>query len=199
MDAFIGKLQPDGQVKYISVTHGGTFDTAGMCLKIFYTNEKRIDDLLSLGSLYRLGPSPYGKYVDNSNDKIHCDAYIRDNGNKPKGYRAETCSQETFFQLRECVYLYQDGNWLMKVKDGTVNISDIRYMHYAVHKTGSTLIGLEVKAVDVEHGGLKTVDVRELQNWPALVAKANENETTLFVFRANRLIATLSSKKKITN
>lgn len=199
MNAYIGKLQPDGQVKYISVTYDGAFDTVGMCLKNFYTNEKRIDDLLSLGNLYTLGPSPYGKYVDNSNDKIHCDAYIRDNGNKPKGYRAETCNPETFFQLGECAYLYQEDNWIMKVESGAVNISDIRYMHNAVHKTGSTLMGLEVKAVDAEHGGLKTVNVRELQNWPALVAKANEDEATLFVFRANRLIATLPPNKQITN
>lgn len=199
MNAYIGKLQPDGQVKYISVTYDGAFDTVGMCLKNFYTNEKRIDDLLSLGNLYTLGPSPYGKYVDNSNDKIHCDAYIRDNGNKPKGYRAETCNPETFFQLGECAYLYQKDNWIMKVKGGAVNISDIRYMHNAVHKTGSTLMGLEVKAVDAEHGGLKTVNVRELQNWSALVAKANEDEATLFVFRANRLIATLPPNKQITN
>ena len=87
----------------------------------------------------------------------------------------------------------------MKVEGGAVNISDIRYMHNAVHKTGSTLMGLEVKAVDAEHGGLKTVNVRELQNWSALVAKANEDETTLFVFRANRLIATLPPNKQITN
>lgn len=199
MNAYIGKLQPDGQVKYISVTYDGAFDTVGMCLKNFYTNEKRIDDLLSLGNLYTLGPSPYGKYVDNSNDKIHCDAYIRDNGNKPKGYRAETCNPETFFQLGECAYLYQEDNWIMKVESGAVNISDIRYMHNAVHKTGSTLMGLEVKAVDAEHGGLKTVNVRELQNWSALVAKANEDEATLFVFRANRLIATLPPNKQITN
>ena len=191
MEMYIGKLLPDGQVQHINVDYNVYSYTTGICLKNFYRSEKRVDDLLALGNLYKLGATPYGKYT-NDNDKVHCDAYIRDNNNKPKGNRAETCpSKDAFFALGYYVFLYQDGCWFSKGTDGIVNISSPAYLRYIAQKRKNGMEGLTLKTLDKD--GLHSVIIQDdVKSWADLEATAKVEKKCFYVFRGNCLVATLN-------
>lgn len=191
MEMYIGKILPDGQIQHINVDYNVYSYTTGICLKNFYKTEKRVDDLLALGNLYKLGPTPYGKYP-NDDDKVHCDAYIRDNNNKPKGNRAETCpSKDSFFALGHYVFLYQDGCWFTKDADGIVNMSSPAYLYCTARKEKNGIDELTVKTLDKD--GLHNVTIQDdIKSWSELEAKAKQEEKCFYVFRKNRLVAALN-------
>lgn len=186
MDAYIGKLLSDGQVKYICVSYYGHFQVTGMCLKNFYNKEKRVNDLLALGGLAQIGPTPYGKKRGDE-DKIHCDAYMRDNGCKSKEYRSATCSKETYLTLGECLYLFQEGRWYMLNENRMTDISDTCFYHYAVQAKPSDLYGLTVKVIDKD--GFHNYHSGDVGTWKALKEKATEEKLSFFVFRNDRLVS----------
>ena len=77
MSIQIGKLLANGTVRHIKVTNEELSERFIRVLKRFYPNEERVDALIALGDIHRLGPSPYGKWTD-CRDEIHCFGAIRD-------------------------------------------------------------------------------------------------------------------------
>ena len=61
MSIQIGKLLPDGSVRHIKALHETLSKDLVRKLRVFYPNDRRVDALLSLGDIQKLGPSPYGK------------------------------------------------------------------------------------------------------------------------------------------
>lgn len=60
MSIQIGKLLPDGSVRHIKALHETLSKDLVRKLRVFYPNDRRVDALLSLGDIQKLGPSPYG-------------------------------------------------------------------------------------------------------------------------------------------
>lgn len=58
----IGKVLPDGKVRHIKAYLENTIDEISQKLRVFYSSEKRVDALLSLGDIDVLGPSPFGRW-----------------------------------------------------------------------------------------------------------------------------------------
>ena len=63
MSIQIGKLLPDGSVRHIKALHETLSKDLVRKLRVFYPNDRRVDALLSLGDIQKLGPSPYGKWT----------------------------------------------------------------------------------------------------------------------------------------
>lgn len=180
MRTYIGKLLPDGQVKYIEVNYCNGAHGMTLCLNNFYKSEKRTDDLLNLGDLHALGPSPYGKSTG-CGDEVHCRAQIRDYGGKAKDNRATVCaSKEEFLAMKSNTYLYQDGCWLFSPDNG------------------NPLTGLTLKELD-EKGEFNPYDINKFRTWKEMEAKAIEEKAVFFVYRKTRLVAAINQARQIIN
>lgn len=83
MSIQIGKLLPDGSVRHIKALHETLSKNLVRKFRVFYPNDKRVDALLSLGDIQKLGPSPYGKWTG-TGDAVHCFSKIRDGRETPR-------------------------------------------------------------------------------------------------------------------
>ena len=83
MSIQIGKLLPDGSVRHIKALHETLSKDLVRKLRVFYPNDRRVDALLSLGDIQKLGPSPYGKWTG-TGDTVHCFSKIRDGRETPR-------------------------------------------------------------------------------------------------------------------
>ena len=75
MSIQIGKLLPDGSVRHIKALHETLSKDLVRKLRVFYPNDRRVDALLSLGDIQKLGPSPYGKWTG-TGDTVHRQASL---------------------------------------------------------------------------------------------------------------------------
>jgi len=193
--ALIGKLLPDGRVKYIYLHYDGYFSHAGFVLRNFYRGEKRVDDLLALGNLSCLGPSPYGKSTSTAEttDAVHCRAYIRDCGRKEKEERATTIgSKELFFAQNDKTYLYESGRWYHVYCGMPTDITPLWVTHCEESYCPFTdLVNVGVYAVDSSSRLQKIPDPP--RRWAELRERATREGRRFYVFheKNNRLIRTV--------
>jgi hypothetical protein len=183
MTVRIGKLLPDGQIRHIEVFETGELEEIAFRLKNFYSTEKRLDALLDLGNLYRLGATPYGRYKW-YDDILHCQAAIRDdNGSKKKHETAVSCDREFFTQSAEVCFLHENGNWLILAGKRMISIATPEIIRQAVLRP---LEKLEV------YSGLSASSFSKLHEdfagWKELEEFACSKNQTLCVFRKNRLV-----------
>ena len=200
--ASIGKLLPDGRVKYITLSYDGYFSHAGHILKTFYPTEKRVDALLELGDLQSIMPSPYGKFSGNiHNDRIHCRAYIRDFNLPAKERKAQTEKSEEEFLRYGLSYLYKDGRWYFS-DDGRkpMNISDISFSCYEEEYTPYSNLPGNIKIYSVSPEGYMLSVKNDKDSWEELQGLADECRTPLYVFSGKgRLIKTIHPQKHLTD
>lgn len=199
-NAIIGKLQADGTVRSVYLHHDGYFSYAGRILRTFYRTEKRIDALLALGNLSRLGPTPYGKNVSTPQvpDIVHCRAYIRDCGSKQKQEKAEIYpSKELFFAGAEVAYLYDNGHWYHVHRRRVTDISS-PLVSYLKEEYGSypNLESVEIFSLKSGNYPLKRI-TRNVRTWQELDELATQERKKLYVFRQkdNRLIRIVRPQK----
>lgn len=192
-NAIIGKLQANGTVRSIYLHYDGYFSYAGRILRTFYRTEKRIDALLALGNLSRLGPSPYGKDASTPQelDKVRCRAYIRDCGRKEKAEKAEIYpDKETFFADNEIVYLYDNGHWYHACCGRVTDITSPLVTH--LKEEYGPYPNLKDAEAYILKGGDYPLErmARNASTWQELDALAEQEQKTLYVFRRkdNRLI-----------
>lgn len=120
----IGKLQSDGQVKYIYCHSDGRPSWNGKMLVAHYMDPERVDLLLELGSLSSLDAELGSKHDFDKPPKGQCNVYGRDRGEND----AEACfakNEEAFFDTKslqfggiEYAYLFKDGVWHVHVVYG---------------------------------------------------------------------------------
>lgn len=192
--ALIGKLHPDGRVRYIYLHQDGYFSHAGRILRTFYHTERRLDALLALGNLSSLGPTPYGNAsTDRTLDKVHCRAYIRDLGRKKKDEQAQNIAdKELFFLQNNIVYLYDRGRWYHVYNGVTTDITSPHVVYCDEnYKPDNDLREINIYTVDDSSRFQKLKDVPSL--WSELQESATRQRQTLYVFRKkdNRLIRTI--------
>lgn len=97
MSIQIGKLLPDGSVRHIKALHETLSKDLVRKLRVFYPNDRRVDALLSLGDIQKLGPSPYGKWTG-TGDTVHCFSKIRDGRGNTAAIRITHRGQRRHFR-----------------------------------------------------------------------------------------------------
>lgn len=114
--SIIGKLNPDNTVTFIYCHYDGYPNGVGKTLKEHYLTEGKVNQLLELGDLSKLGEEiGYQQKFDDrkTHVKEFCLAYGRDRGEPD--IDAQSISLDEY--LKEDVrgedykYLYRDGKW----------------------------------------------------------------------------------------
>lgn len=96
--ARIGVLKKDGTVESIMLYQDAYPDYAGGMLARYYTDEKKIADLLALGNLFALASSPQ-KCKAEQNSTFQTFNSVASYINKSQG------------DLLDYLYIYVDGEW----------------------------------------------------------------------------------------
>lgn len=200
--ASIGKLLPDGRVKYITLSLDGYFSYAGRILKTFYRTEKRVDALLELGNLASIRPSPYGKFSgDIHTDRIHCRAYIRDYNQPVKEEKAQTEKSEEEFFHYGLSYLYKDGCWYFSDEGREpMNISDISFSCYEEEYWSNGNLPDHITVYIISSDGYLCSTARKKSTWKQLQEHADEEQKILYVFSSqDRLIKIIYPQNHLTD
>lgn len=121
MSIQIGKLLPDGSVRHIKALHETLSKDLVRKLRVFYPNDRRVDALLSLGDIQKLGPSPYGKWTG-TGDTVHCFSKIRDGRETPRQSASRIADNADIFgRMEDTCLLFDNGRWHVMDKENTVN------------------------------------------------------------------------------
>lgn len=187
MNVKIGKLLPDGNVRHIDLLNVEEPEKTAFTLKNFYSVEKRLDALLDLGNLSELNPSPYGKYRW-CGDKVHCQAAIRDDsGNRKRNESMITARRDIFTTPVELCFLYENGSWTMLFGKHSASIDFPQILHLIKWKPFHKL---EIYEFEKDNRFEKKHYV--FHNWKELEEYADNANKPVYVFRSNRLIATIN-------
>lgn len=205
-NAYVGLALSDGSVSYITVQQDGMFEITGMKLKNFYKSEEQVTALLALGNLRTLGSTPHGQWIPESSsyDKVHCCAFIRDLGYKPKMCAAQkTQSPESFFLLDGWSYLFENGKWILGYQGSLYTISQPGFMvlELGAGRQDAVPVPGDLKIYRIDgngypeqlHGFLNGWDTWKSMEQKA-VKKAEEEHENIYLFRKNRLIRIIHPK-----
>ena len=186
MSTYIGILQQDGVIRYVM-----TYEQSNRCLpailKTFYPKESRATALIELGNLYNVGPTPYGK-SENFWDKVHCRAHIRDEREKKGKHQSRYAgSIKAFGELEGFKLLFMEGRWWYA--EGVEFTSELP--PYIEDRKRSSLAGLEISVL-CKDGSISHFREQDADSWQELEAKAQKDKSAYFIFRNNKLVATIN-------
>ena len=125
--SYIGKVEKDGRVKAIYCHWDGYISNNGRILESSYKDEKKIDELLSLGALSSLGEEignkvDFDKRISDTDyyerTKNQCVSYWRDRGEEFSIHESKNLPEfEKFIKKiawdAEYVYLFNNGEWFV--------------------------------------------------------------------------------------
>lgn len=122
----IGMLQPDGTVNAIYCHWDGYPENNGKILMEHYTDPKKIEALIALGSLSSLGPELGEKHDFDGRDPAHetwCKAHHRDRGedlemDNHKNVDFYLCGKNDSCGGGEWRYLWDGTQWLGAPENG---------------------------------------------------------------------------------
>ena len=184
MELHIGKQLADGSVKYVTILNTG--DVIPI-LKNFYCRESRIDALLALGNIVSLYPTPYGKSLA-WNDIVHCRAEIRDDKEKKGKHLAKYADTiETYSKIAGFNLIYSDGRW-QYLSNGTPTDIDFTEIPNA---SLDCFKGLSIYELG-EAGSISKVYNNKCASWQELQDEAITNNKTFYIFRKEKLVATIN-------
>lgn len=191
MSIQIGKLLANGTVRHIKVTNEELSERFVRVLRRFYPNEKRVDALIALGDIHRLGPSPHGKWTD-SRDEIHCFAAIRD-GRRDNTYLPRTADcVEVFRSFADDCFLFAEGKWWYLSNEERVAIEN-----YEIVPQVNTLRNLTV----YRNYRASLCSIPNMNSWQKIEEYAEKEGEILYVFSDRRLVriiipSTFNEEKK---
>ncbi|MDR1716454.1 MAG: hypothetical protein LBS20_11485 [Prevotella sp.] len=198
MSILIGIKQAE-YIRYISVEYIPAFSQIVSTLKTFYKTSERVKALIELGNLNWLGKSPCNK-CKGDNDMINCEAKIRDKKLSPGKHGSCIAKDEKEFVKKlernpreiNCCFLYEDGQWYILVGGHKESIHTI---DETVLKKGRLMEGLEVCKYDPnsEHYKLPKED---FNSWNEVKQKAEETNTTYYIFRGDKLLTIITPTPK---
>jgi hypothetical protein len=195
MSVKIGKLLPDGRVRYIDLFTGGISSATCFTLKNFYLAEKRVDALLDLGNLNHIGPSPYGRSLYRY-DFAHCYSEIRDKkASKKENEAVVSESKEMFSKLTELSYLYENGKWTILIGERSESIEFSQVIELI---KWNPFFYTEFYEFQKENQFSQFHP--PVSTWKELKVYAERENKTLYAFRHNRLATVINhplTKKKI--
>lgn len=188
MNIYIGQQKADGVIRYVTIftySNNNNYRITSI-LRTFYSRESRVTALINLGNLELVRPSPYGKW-QGYGDPVHCRAEIRDD-KKGKGSRQPRYGSEAeFLKLEGHLFLYKDDRWHYRYADGFSTTLPEKLPKLST----KPFEGLEFYNLD-EKGGLSYCYGRDFKCWNDIVAMSNEEKTPVFIFRKNKLVATIN-------
>ena len=189
MKLLIGKLLPDGTIRYISLNDGREVRRVAEIVRVFYSREHRLDALLDLGDLVTIGPTPYGKNTHREDDYLHCYAQKRDNHNIDTDYDPRiTDNKEIYIKLNDWVMLWEQGEWFLYVRDIRRQItSDKLY----VPAPGRLLHCVKVRCFDAK--GSLSISDKKFERWKELEAYAAHHNITYYLFEDQKLIKVVNN------
>lgn len=188
MNLYIGKLQEDGVVKYIALPYPDQHPCVPHILKTFYSTATRIDDLLNLGNLVTLQPSPYKKW-EGYNDRVNCRAEIRDDHEKKGKHLPQFADTlEEYAKLEAYLFLFKDGRWHFKTRDG---FEALETATIASPDNQSAFEGINFYELS-EKGEMTIVASSQFSGWKDMCDKAAAAGKTYFAFRGDKLITTIN-------
>ena len=123
-NCYIGSLDPSETITYVYLHNAGHPAHAGAVLAEHYTNQAKINSLLALGSLSRLGPEIGGKVDFTRPPKGQCVAYIRDR-DEPRDHNPTSHSPNremyfatTYSERIHYAYLWNGSTWQAATRYG---------------------------------------------------------------------------------
>ena len=184
MELHIGIEQVDGSVQYITI-----LNRSGVIpiLKNFYCKESIVAALLALGDIVALRPTPYGKYRG-FGDVIHCRAEIRDDKAKKGKHLAKYADTiEIYSKIDGFNLIYSDGIW--RYFRGTTP-TEVDFTEIP-STPKDCLKDLTIHELNIS-GSLSNVHNNRCISWCELQNQAITNNKTYYLFRNNKLAATIN-------
>lgn len=192
MSIQIGKLLPDGSVRHIKALHETLSKDLARKLRVFYSNEKRVDVLLSLGDIHVLGPSPYGKWTGHG-DAVHCFSKIRDGREQPGQFSARRADNaDIFSRMADTCLLFDNGKWHVVAEN------ERRELSLSIGDTPSHDSMAPLTVYVDNHARLEKIDTP--RHWQGLEELAERESRILYLYRGCHLvkiIRSLNLKKKL--
>ena len=191
MSIQIGKLLANGTVRHIKVTNEELSERFIGVLKRFYPNEERVDALIALGDIHRLGPSPYGKWID-CRDEIHCFGAIRD-GRRDNTHLPRTAdSVEVFRSFADDCFLFAEGKWYYLAMEEQIPLEE-----YDFKPNKNTICNLNIFC----NRQASLCPVPRMNSWQEIEEYAEREGEILYIFRGRRLVriikpSTFNEEKK---
>lgn len=191
MSIQIGKLLANGTVRHIKVTNEELSERFIRVLKRFYPNEERVDALIALGDIHRLGPSPYGRWTD-CRDEIHCFGAIRD-GRRDNTHLPRTAdSVEVFRSFADDCFLFAEGKWYYLAMEEQIPLEE-----YDFKPNKNTTCTLTI----FRNRQASLCPVPRMNSWQEIEEYAEREGEILYIFRGRRLVriikpSTFNEEKK---
>ena len=192
MSIQIGKLLPDGSVRHIKALHETLSKDLVRKLRVFYPNDRRVDALLSLGDIQKLGPSPYGKWTG-TGDTVHCfQRSVTDGKHRGNPHHASRTTQTFFGRMEDTCLLFDNGRWHVMDK------GEYCEQPLFVEDTPSHDSMKPITVYVNNHVRLEKINTP--QHWQGLEELAERESRILYVYRGCRLVRIVRSsnlKKKL--
>ena len=192
MSIQIGKLLPDGSVRHIKALHETLSKDLVRKLRVFYPNDRRVDALLSLGDIQKLGPSPCGKWTG-TGDTVHCFSKIRDGRETPRQSASRIADNADIFgRMEDTCLLFDNGRWHVMDK------GEYCEQPLFVEDTPSHDSMKPITVYVNNHVRLEKINTP--QHWQGLEELAERESRILYVYRGCRLVRIVRSsnlKKKL--
>ena len=191
MSIQIGKLLANGTVRHIKVTNEELSERFIRVLKRFYPNEERVDALIALGDIHRLGPSPYGKWID-CRDETHCFGAIRD-GRRDNTHLPRTAdSVEVFRSFADDCFLFAEGKWYYLATEEQKPLEE-----YDFKPNKNTICNLTI----FRNRQASLCPAPRMNSWQEIEEYAERGGEILYIFRGRRLVriikpSTFNEEKK---
>ena len=191
MSIQIGKLLANGTVRHIKVTNEELSERFIRVLKRFYPNDQRVDALLELGDIHRLGPSPYGRWTD-CRDEIHCFGAIRD-GRRDNTHLPRTAdSVEVFRSFADDCFLFAEGKWYYLAMEEQIPLEE-----YDFKPNKNTISNLTI----FRTRQASLCPAPRMNRWQEIEEYAEREGEILYIFRGRRLVriikpSTFNEEKK---
>ena len=191
MSLLIGKQLPDGAISYIQVDYFPKLPYMVNMLRNFYPTEKQVDQLLELGDLEEIGATPRGQWQGND-DPIHCCAKIRDRKERSRRLSARIAEdmEELLKQGYALHYIFDQGEWYIITKHKKENIRTVSEAIFDTAKTKKDLKSLTIK--ENKRSNNYSNEKLEFSSWEEMKQKAEENNTTYFVYFGDKLLTTVN-------
>lgn len=192
MSIQIGKLLPDGSVRHIKALHETFSKELARKLRVFYSNEKRVDALLSLGDIHVLGPSPRGRWTGHG-DVVHCFSKIRDGREQPGQFSARRADNtDIFSRMADTSLLFDNGKWYVVAEN------ERRELSLSIGDTPSHDSMAPLTVYVDNHARLEKINTP--RHWQGLEELAERESRILYLYRGCRLVKIIRSsnlKKKL--
>lgn len=203
MNVLIG-IKGSEQIRYITLESAQSFRQIVNILKNFYRTPERVNTLIDLGNLYRLGITPCNK-CKGEDDLINCDSKIRDRKLSTGKHGSQRVPDEKEITEKlhgrrenlNCCFLYENDNWFVLVGGHKENI---RTVDETVLSKNRLMEGLKVYVFEADDK-YNRLPEKTFYSWDNVRQSADETGKTYFIFRGEKFLTIIppSSQKQDKN